>query len=120
MKLTLTNKALAFLVSVIEAPGWAKSTDLIYRGGQLLCEVFPDQSDKPEFEKRKNEVGEVVVEPRDKKAYDAWGSVSREFELTDKQLETCKTALRHFAEAGAITPAKHTLELLRAFSLSPE
>lgn len=122
MQLTLTNSALAYLRSSLAAPGWAKgdkAIEHIYRGGQLLCDVLPEQDDQPELKPEAGPGGFSLV-PADPKAFKDWGAKTHTIDMTDKLFEVCQVCLKHFAAEGRISPGKHTYELLRAFKLTAE
>lgn len=121
MKIQLTNGALRYLRSLIESVGWAKSTELIYRGGQLLCDVFPEQKDAPEEVSENLPNGLVATRFKDPKAAELWiKSPAPEFEISDKLFETCQTAIKHFSTEARVSPSKVSFELLKVFKLSPD
>lgn len=119
MTITLTNRAVLYLRSVIEAPGWCKTNADIFRGGQLLCETLPDCKEAPELKPTKTDVG-LTIKPEDQKAFDAWADMSVSIDLSDPLTETVRKALNHFTTEGKLTPGAATFELFKAFNLKPE
>lgn len=115
MKITLTNRAILYLRSVLEAPGWAKSHSDIYRAGELLCVVLPECTDAPELTVVKNELS-TSVQPVDKKAFEEWNAKEVELEITSKQEVVIKSALTSLADK--LNPGKATYELFLKFGLS--
>ena len=113
-KVALTQGALSLLHNLLSGTGWAKTTmDIILAGG-LLAEKLPDFAPPPEREQsetRRNFDGRAT----------AWADVSvSEFEISEKERDVCKKAIKHFVEAGAIPATKHAALLLMAFGYGAE
>jgi hypothetical protein len=106
MKLTLDNGSTTLLRSILEAPGWAKTTALIYIGGQLLCEVIPQQDDKPSSTSQAD--------------WTFWSRQPVEVEVSEKQFDVCKLAIRHFVSEGKIAAGPFSMLLLKEFKLTEE
>lgn len=111
MKIQLSNKAIELLVSMLAAPVWTKSEDsgksikLIYTAGKLISEILPDATREAPKD--------------DPKAYDAWAEeCPAEFELSDKQLDACQVAVRHFSKDGACPVIPAMVELLEKLKLA--
>jgi len=104
-KIKLNQGSVKFLRDMLAMPGWATNVGDIVLGGQLLCDVVPETDDPPAGEDANNR--EKVM---------AWANVDKpEFELTEKQRESARRCLKHFAEKGAIPPVKNAMLLLVAF-----
>ena len=91
--------------------GWAKTPELVYRGGQILADVLPSLDGAPETDDK----GRV----KDPTTYKTWqDQTAPEFELSDKQFQVCVTATKHFIEQGVLPANKYTRDLLKALLLS--
>ena len=87
-----------FLVrEVVGAAGWAVTVNDIYMGGKLLNDVFPEGTPI----KTKEELDGVVDS----------------FEVTEKQLELIKKALKHSIEKGVLFPSKYVASVLDTFGM---
>ncbi len=116
--ITLTNRSILYLRSLLEQPGWAKTVADIHRGGELLCVVLPEQLDKPKLVPVKTESG-FQFKPEDETAFEDWAKQVVHVQLTPALHRVCCSALEHFASQGLLNPGKATFELIKVFGLSP-
>lgn len=87
-----------FLVrEVVGAAGWAVTINDIYMGGKLLNDVLPEGTPI----KTKEELDGTVAS----------------FELTDKQVEIVKKALKFSIERGVLFPSKYVTSVLDNFGM---
>lgn len=87
-----------FLVrEVVGAAGWAVTINDIYMGGKLLNDVFPEGTPI----KTKEELDNAVAS----------------FDLTEKQVEVVKKALKHSIEKGVLFPSKYVASVLDTFGM---
>ena len=94
------------LRSIIEGNGWAKTTsDIIHGGGLLAKGRLPDVGPLPEADV-------------DAKAFAE--KPAPEFEVSEKEREAIKRAIKFFAESGNIKPSSFSLEVLLAFGFTAE
>ena len=87
-----------FLVrEVVGAAGWAVTVNDIYTGGKLLNDVFPEGTPI----KTKEELDGTVAS----------------FEVTDKQMDIIKKALKYSIEKGVLFPSKYVASVLDTFGM---
>ncbi len=87
-----------FLVrEVVGSAGWAITINDIYMGGKLLNDVIPEGTPI----KAKEEL-DVTVAP---------------FEVTDKQADIIKKALKYSIEKGVLFPSKYVASVLDTFGM---
>jgi hypothetical protein len=87
-----------FLVrEVVGSAGWAVTINDIYMGGKLLNDVIPEGTPI----KAKEEL-DVIGAP---------------FEVTDKQADIIKKALKYSIEKGVLFPSKYVASVLDTFGM---
>ena len=87
-----------FLVrEVVGAAGWAVTINDIYMGGKLLNDVLPEGTPI----KTKEELDNAVAS----------------FDLTEKQVEVVKKALKYSIEKGVLFPSKYVASVLDTFGM---
>lgn len=103
-KIKLNQGALALLKNFVGQTGWAKTIEHIVSGGALMSKL-------PEV---------AVLDPKAKEPeVQAWIAVDfPEFEVTEKERDGAKAALKHFVELGAVPPFPHAVSLLKQFGLT--
>lgn len=100
----LSQGAVHLLRSIVDAPGWAKSTsDIIVGGGLLSDDRLPEYKDAP-TDKTSKEESKAWLE-----------KAASPFEITEKEREAIKRAIEHFTGQGNIKASKYSAELLKAF-----
>jgi uncharacterized tellurite resistance protein B-like protein len=98
----LTNVATVTLRKLLEQPSWAKTTELLYLAGKLLCSVIPE-----------------VEVPKEEVEQTKWKEVQQSFTLTSRERDTCLAAIRSAVKEGALLPGKYSFELLDVFGEVP-
>lgn len=107
MTTTLPRLSVRILRNVLSAPGWAKKTEEVWLAGKLLCEVIPEDVDEaPEF--------------ATKTAERAWCQEPVSLELTEKQREVCKTAVKALIAEGRMAPGEYSYRLIGMLGLGDE
>lgn len=99
--LNLTQGALQYLRDILQNPGWAKTTELIMRGGKLLVDVLPEPEPVPQGE---DETPAAIK---------AW--IARPIppvEITEKQRDTIKAAVAFAVERGSLRAGPQAMNLL--------
>lgn len=88
-KFKLSNLAFRLLLNLVAGPGWARDLADLYAGGKLLSEL---------------------KEPTDQTS-------QVDFELSDKQFECVKKALKHHTSEGHVPPSTAIVELIDSLGI---
>ena len=121
-KLKLTRGAVALAESCLSQPGWAKDPRTIYRAGVILEAMDGDfGSDRPPAEPELSEempVAEIRSLRADyDAAYQVWATRAVEWQLSDKERDVVKAAVKHQVEQGGIRPTIHFCRLAEKLGL---
>lgn len=101
-QINIKQGSLRILRDIVSATGWAKSTDHIILGGGLASRL-------PEL------APWLTKDATEKEMKDWLAETIPEFEVSEKERDAVKVAIRHFAEQGSIPPNVYAAELLKAF-----
>lgn len=105
--LTLTQSSLVLLRTALQAPGWAKTTQLLFVGGQLLVTVLPEVKE--------------MAKDAGADALKAWAKEEvAPITLTEKQRDGIKTCLKFHIEAGNVSAGRESFALLSQLGLVEE
>lgn len=112
----LTNAATKMLRDVLNGTGWSDGWGDIAVAGELLSDIIPEPPLEPVEPFRMTATQDIIE--KFKADHNAWSNATvATFELTDKQRDNCRKALKHFADKKAIPGSKHSLMLGRKFGL---
>ena len=119
MKIALNNQTLALLRNLISVPGVAKTAEDIYRDGELLCVVLPEQDLK--WVKTQEDLAKMAKAEQDKYLADdkAWAAVPVELEMTEKQRDRVKAILSKVPELISVQQTKALFAVYSEFGFKP-
>lgn len=101
-KINIKQGSLRILRDIVSATGWAKTTDHIIIGGGLASRL-PEVSTAPDKAATEQQVKD-------------WLNIGvTEFDVSEKERDAVKVAIKHFAEQGSIPPNIYAAELLKSF-----
>lgn len=112
-KIQLPQLAVKALRDVLESPGWARLTSDHSAAAKMLDGVVPEVTPPDEVKAARSQSEARVANA-------AWSDEAKAFELSDKQRDTARKALRHHLEQGNLPPGRYTFALLSQFGLAEE
>lgn len=112
-KITLPQLAVACLRDNLEIPGWATLISDQGIACKLLDTVIPEVPQPEEIKKARTQTSA-------REANTTWCNEPKEFEITDRQRDTVRKALKFHLERGSLPPGRYTFAVLKAFGLSSE
>lgn len=102
----VTRGSISLLISCLSQPGWGKRPVDLFAAGSLLEELDGQFGADVQPESSEDEAG-----------FQSWAIKKVKLELTEKQREAAKAALKYFAEQGQIAPTKHFCSIGEALGL---
>ncbi len=116
-KLSLPNLSAKILSDLLQSAGWTRNVADVVNAGRIInSEVIPDRVPEDLYETPDNTKPDQKYLSSDK--LKTWGDTVIEFELTEKERDTAKYAIDHFAKNGKIPPTKYAFKLLSEFKLT--
>lgn len=101
-KINMKQGSVRILRDIVSAVGWAKTTEHIIIGGGLASRL-PEIAEYPAPKATEAEVKAWAV------------TIIPEFEVSEKERDAVKVAIKHFTEQGGIPPTPYAADLLKAF-----
>ena len=110
-KIVLNNISAKYLHDLLQSTGWTRNTSDIILAGQVLVDKIPSSIEK---DARK------LAALTDESSFTEWAEKPVEFDLTEKQRETCKFVIEKFAKDGKVPTNKYGAMMIQAFGFSVE